>query len=79
MLQGVFFLYFAGRLHSTQTQLELAVDAFHKAIKAQREYVQLGHICYWSAIYIRVARRREADATVTQGSRLGVCRRASGI
>lgn len=44
---SVFFLYFSGRLHSTETQLDLAVTAFHLAIQAQREYIQLGHICYW--------------------------------
>ncbi|GAA5939896.1 hypothetical protein JCM1841_000520 [Sporobolomyces salmonicolor] len=44
---GIFFLYFAGRLHSTETQLDEAVKSFHMAIQAQREYIQLGHICYW--------------------------------
>ncbi|GAA5901953.1 hypothetical protein JCM5296_006311 [Sporobolomyces johnsonii] len=44
---GIFFLYFAGRLHSTETQLDEAVKSFHLAIQAQREYIQLGHICYW--------------------------------
>lgn len=44
---GVFFLYFAGRLNSTETQLDKAVVAYHLAIKAQKEYIQLGHICYW--------------------------------
>lgn len=42
---GVFFLYFAGRLYSTETQLDKAVVAYHLAIKAQKEYIQLGHIC----------------------------------
>ncbi|GAA6018293.1 hypothetical protein JCM11491_005144 [Sporobolomyces phaffii] len=44
---GIFFLYFAGRLHSTETQLDDAAKSFHAAIQAQREYIQLGHICYW--------------------------------
>ncbi|GAA5877339.1 hypothetical protein JCM16303_006247 [Sporobolomyces ruberrimus] len=44
---GIFFLYFAGRLHSTETQLDEAAKSFHLAIQAQREYIQLGHICYW--------------------------------
>lgn len=44
---GIFFLYFAGRLHSTETQLDKAIKSFHLAIAAQREYIQLGHICYW--------------------------------
>ncbi|GAA6058492.1 hypothetical protein JCM10212_006931 [Sporobolomyces blumeae] len=44
---GIFFLYFAGRLHSTETQLDEAAESFHLAIQAQREYIQLGHICYW--------------------------------
>ncbi|GAA5922814.1 uncharacterized protein JCM15063_003433 [Sporobolomyces koalae] len=44
---GIFFLYFAGRLHSTETQLDDAAKSFHLAIQAQREYIQLGHICYW--------------------------------
>ncbi|KAG0662948.1 hypothetical protein C6P46_003036 [Rhodotorula mucilaginosa] len=44
---GIFFLYYAGRLRSTETQLEEATTCFRRAIDAQREYKQLGHICYW--------------------------------
>ncbi|BGP52632.1 hypothetical protein JCM8202v2_000188 [Rhodotorula sphaerocarpa] len=44
---GIFFLYYAGRLKSTQTLLEEATTCFERAIDAQREYKQLGHICYW--------------------------------
>ncbi|GAA5981347.1 hypothetical protein JCM10908_004077 [Rhodotorula pacifica] len=44
---GIFFLYYAGRLKSTETLLEEATTCFHRAIDAQREYKQLGHICYW--------------------------------
>lgn len=51
----MFFLYFSGRLHSTETQLESAVKAFHLAIQAQREYVQLGHICYWDLGLVSLA------------------------
>ncbi|SCV68621.1 BQ2448_742 [Microbotryum intermedium] len=52
---GIFFLYFAGRLHSTETQLEAAVKSFHLAIAAQREYIQLGHICYWDLGLVSLA------------------------
>ncbi|KDE04974.1 hypothetical protein MVLG_04622 [Microbotryum lychnidis-dioicae p1A1 Lamole] len=52
---GIFFLYFAGRLHSTETQLESAVKSFHLAIAAQREYIQLGHICYWDLGLVSLA------------------------
>ncbi|KAM0755093.1 hypothetical protein T439DRAFT_309959 [Meredithblackwellia eburnea MCA 4105] len=52
---GVFFLYFAGRLHSTETQLKDAVDAFHDAINAQREFIQLAHICYWDLGLVSLA------------------------
>lgn len=52
---GIFFLYFGGRLHSTETQLEDAVVSFHKAIQAQREYIQLGHICYWDLGLVSLA------------------------
>jgi len=45
--EGVFFLYFAGRLYSIQTLSEEAVKQFGKAIKAQQEYIQLQHICHW--------------------------------
>ncbi|GAA5867941.1 hypothetical protein JCM3774_004731 [Rhodotorula dairenensis] len=44
---GIFFLYYAGRLRSTETLLEEATTCFCRAIDAQREYKQLGHICYW--------------------------------
>jgi len=39
--EGVFWLYMGGRLSSTQTQGNEAVKRFNKAIKAQREYIQL--------------------------------------
>lgn len=44
---SIFFLYYAGRLYSTETRLEMAIVTFKKAIASQKEYVQLGHICYW--------------------------------
>ncbi|ORY90242.1 hypothetical protein BCR35DRAFT_299838 [Leucosporidium creatinivorum] len=52
---GIFFLYFAGRLNSTETQLEAATKSFHQAIAAQREYIQLGHICYWDLGLVSLA------------------------
>lgn len=45
--QGVFFLYFSGRLYSTQSLAEKAVVQFRAARDVQREYVQLQHICVW--------------------------------
>lgn len=45
--QGVFFLYFSGRLYSTQALSEKAVKQFRSARDIQEEYVQLKHICYW--------------------------------
>ncbi|GAA6038616.1 hypothetical protein JCM8097_009449 [Rhodosporidiobolus ruineniae] len=52
---GIFFLYFAGRLHSTRTELDEATRSFQKAIQAQREYIQLGHICYWDIGLVALA------------------------
>ncbi|GAA5888776.1 hypothetical protein JCM6882_002847 [Rhodosporidiobolus microsporus] len=52
---GIFFCYFAGRLHSTETLLDDATHAFNTAIAAQREYVQLGHICYWDLGLVALA------------------------
>ncbi|GAA5897205.1 hypothetical protein JCM8208_003754 [Rhodotorula glutinis] len=52
---GIFFLYFAGRLHSTETMLEDAIKSFRLAIQAQREYIQLGHICYWDLGLVSLA------------------------
>ncbi|GJN90607.1 hypothetical protein Rhopal_003619-T1 [Rhodotorula paludigena] len=52
---GIFFLYFAGRLHSTETLLEDAIKSFRSAIQAQREYIQLGHICYWDLGLVSLA------------------------
>ncbi|KDN52642.1 hypothetical protein K437DRAFT_174585 [Tilletiaria anomala UBC 951] len=45
--QGIFFLYFSGRLYSTQTLAEKAIKQFVKARDVQREYIQLQHICWW--------------------------------
>lgn len=44
---SIFFLYYAGRLYSTETRLETAIATYRRAIASQTEYVQLGHICYW--------------------------------
>ena len=44
---SVFFLYFSGRLNATQTLLQPALSAYYLAIQAQREYIQLQHICHW--------------------------------
>ena len=45
--QGVFFLYFQGRLYSTQARSAKAIECFKEARDVQNEYVQLKHICYW--------------------------------
>lgn len=45
--EGVFFLYFSGRLYSTQALSEKAIAQFETARDIQKEYVQLKHICIW--------------------------------
>ncbi|PKI83961.1 hypothetical protein MVES_001861 [Malassezia vespertilionis] len=45
--EGVFFLYFHGRLYSTQSLSREAIRCFQRARDIQEEYVQLKHICYW--------------------------------
>ena len=45
--KGVFFLYFHGRLYSTQGYSKEAIECFRQARDVQAEYVQLKHICYW--------------------------------
>lgn len=45
--EGVFFLYFSGRLYSTQSLAEKAIVQLKTARDVQREYVQLQHICVW--------------------------------
>lgn len=62
--RGVFFLYFSGRLYSTQSLAEKAVVQFRKARDVQQEYIQLQHICVGY-----VALPHVADA-VRQGIRL---------
>ena len=55
---GVFFLYFQARLHTTQCEPELAmrrfmgenaltVERLQRALDLQLEYVQLQHMCLW--------------------------------
>ncbi len=41
------FLYFSGRLYSTQALAEKAITQFETARDVQKEYVQLKHICVW--------------------------------
>lgn len=53
--KGVFFLYFSGRLYSTQGLLETAYKQFHLAINAQKEYIQLQHICHWDLGLVSLA------------------------
>ncbi|WFD31576.1 hypothetical protein MSPP1_002615 [Malassezia sp. CBS 17886] len=45
--RGVFFMYFHGRLYSTQGLSVKAIECFKNARDIQEEYVQLKHICYW--------------------------------
>ncbi|KAK0526742.1 hypothetical protein OC834_004696 [Tilletia horrida] len=45
--KGIFFLYFSGRLYSTQSLNEKAIQQFTAARDVQKEYVQLRHICVW--------------------------------
>lgn len=52
---SVFFLYFSGRLYSTQGLLETAYKQFHLAINAQKEYIQLQHICHWDLGLVSLA------------------------
>ncbi|KEI39752.1 uncharacterized protein L969DRAFT_87758 [Mixia osmundae IAM 14324] len=44
---GVFFLFFSGRLYSAQTMGEKALRQYSLAIASQDEYVQIEHICHW--------------------------------
>lgn len=44
---GMFFLYFEGRLESTQACSEDAIECFVESRDSQEEYIQLKHICYW--------------------------------
>ncbi|ODO03402.1 hypothetical protein L198_02249 [Cryptococcus wingfieldii CBS 7118] len=44
---GVFFLYFQARLHTTQCQPAEANQSLQKALDLQLEYVQLQHMCLW--------------------------------
>lgn len=74
---SVFFLYYAGRLHSTETRLDLAVATYRKALAAQKEYVQLGHICYWdlSLAYLALGDYPNAyDSLHVLGTVSGLCR-----
>lgn len=41
---GVFFLYFSGRLYSTEALAEKAITQYRAARDVQREYVQLQHM-----------------------------------
>jgi len=45
--KGIFFLYFSGRLYSTQGLNERAIQQFTAARDVQKEYRQLRHICEW--------------------------------
>ncbi|WFD23897.1 hypothetical protein MEQU1_002591 [Malassezia equina] len=60
--KGVFFLYFHGRLYSTQALSNKAVECFQQARDVQEEYVQLKHICYWDMALCFLSLNQWADA-----------------
>lgn len=71
---GIFFLYFAGRLNSTETQLEDATKSFHKAIAAQREYIQVC-VAVLSGTHARADHSHEtARSHLLLGSGIGLAR-----
>ncbi|GAA5855097.1 hypothetical protein JCM8547_002378 [Rhodosporidiobolus lusitaniae] len=53
---GIFFLYFAGRLHATETKLDEATDSLRKAIDAQRDFKQLSYIALWDLGLVALAK-----------------------
>lgn len=60
--EGVFFLYFHGRLYSTQALSVKAVECFEHARDVQEEYVQLKHICYWDMALCFMSLNQWSDA-----------------
>ncbi|OXG93214.1 hypothetical protein C345_00850 [Cryptococcus neoformans A2-102-5] len=44
---GVFFLYFQARLHTTQCQPAEANNSLQRALDLKLEYIQLQHMCLW--------------------------------
>jgi tetratricopeptide (TPR) repeat protein len=60
---GVFFLYFSGRLYSTQARCEKAIKQYAAARDAQEEYIQLKHISWWDAslCHMSLAQWRKAQ------------------
>ncbi|WFD20222.1 hypothetical protein MCAP1_002466 [Malassezia caprae] len=60
--EGVFFLYFHGRLYSTQALSVKAVECFKQARDVQEEYVQLKHICYWDMALCYMSLNEWSDA-----------------
>lgn len=60
--EGVFFLYFSGRLYSTQALAEKAITQFETARDIQKEYVQLKHICIWDLSLCSMSLSKWKDA-----------------
>ncbi|CBQ71793.1 conserved hypothetical protein [Sporisorium reilianum SRZ2] len=60
--EGVFFLYFSGRLYSTQALAEKAITQFETARDVQKEYVQLKHICMWDLALCNMSLTKWKDA-----------------
>lgn len=44
---GIFFLYFQARLHTSECEPELANESLQRALDLDLEYVQLQHMCLW--------------------------------
>lgn len=61
---GVFFLYFSGRLLVSQGKLEEAKEQYKKAIHTQEDWKQLQHICYWEVRHLRCILGSACDSWV---------------
>lgn len=60
--ESVFFLFFSGRLYSTQALPEQAIVQFEKARKAQDEYRELHNLCHWDTSLCRMSLSNWAEA-----------------
>lgn len=59
---GALHLFFAGRSHHARGKLEEAIKFYESSIKAQQDWVQLHHICYWEMSFCFAGNLKFSDA-----------------
>lgn len=71
---GVLSLFFQARQYQVRGEIDLAIDQYYKAIKAQDEWIPFHYICYWEQLWCFTFTGSWDKAIQTADILLGGCR-----